>query len=65
MGRFYRFYSHRYFELSGANDDSVDRWMTVIAASSLRMSEERQIDDLPNYQESLTQYLRERLAASL
>lgn len=58
MDRIYRFYSHRYFELSGMDATRVDRWMTVTAAARIT-------DDIPEEHDHLIQYVRERLAAGL
>jgi aminoglycoside phosphotransferase (APT) family kinase protein len=52
--RFYRFYSERYFELSGADATGVDRWMTVMAAARID-------DDIPEEHEHLVRYVRDRL----
>ena len=49
-GLMYRFYSRRYFELSRADADIVDRWMTVIAAARLD-------EDVPGEQEHIVSFV--------
>jgi uncharacterized protein (TIGR02172 family) len=56
-GLMYRFYSRRYFELSGADSAAVDRWMIVIAAARL-------IEDVPGEEEHVVKFVRERLASA-
>lgn len=56
LARIYRFYSQRYFELSGVSPAQVDRWMTVISAARID-------DDIPGLHEHLVRYVRARLAA--
>jgi len=56
--RFYRFYSQRYFELSGLDAAGVDQWMTVMVAARID-------DDIQEEHEHLVRYVRERLAAGL